>query len=675
MTTIHFHAPHQKVIPSWTQLPAFPAVNSSFFVNSVQYLGSLIHPTPASHTVQMAAVLQDPNTIITETRSADSKHRLPQNNANVTLNIKQRLGSGAFGQVFRAEALYRDQSLPVVVKKIQAKPHTEAYDRAKQEAKLMMELGNQDLSFPRVYDFISSGSQHYLLMRYRQSIDGKALLKSKNPLSPKAIISLGFRAAGALKELHDRGIVHRDIKPGNILISTEPESLGQVQLIDFGISKDKSSSSIQTTHGVALGTPRYMYFRSITPNEHEEYADKSEFSDVYALAVTLLEFLLNEPLKSLENTTRTGSPILPCREMYVSELEKLLEKLELKLSSSPETSFDFTHRLLQLMRRALTLDRPIESNQEPSYSIEQMQNDLRQIFRQSIGTSLKESLQKISKKKPQLETTESFFPIPLNVPVTSPLLDAIHRQKLASLPTMLAGSITNAPKNQHSATFLAMIGLSLGLVPTVLIGLPLVGFLAYLKWEAEHQTVNNHSGLNIAEPAIENATPKKTAPAKLKEEVLDNLEEKPPSPLAVTIPVPSIQVQQLTIDPIASSPIEKSPPLEPDVVQNFVPTATQSQPAPKFAIQNSLVEKLQTIDDLPKNFQIRIQGNQTLSTNVENKRKHISFSQDIQLPEGVYLMVLSSEKKDTKFFFTMTVLDNGQIEFGNTQSNTDKKRK
>jgi eukaryotic-like serine/threonine-protein kinase len=205
-----------------------------------------------------------------------------------------QLGSGAMGVVWRAhdERLGRE----VAVKQLRAPlgmssaQIEQAHSRARREARIAARL--QHPHAVALYDVVDHEGRPCLVMEYVPSRSLSEVLADGAALTPADVGRIGAQVASALMAAHEAGIVHRDIKPGNILISESGSGFGSVKLTDFGISRASGDVTVTTT-GEMLGTPAY-----ISPEVAQGHAADTA-SDVFSLGATLYA--------ALEGTAPFGS--------------------------------------------------------------------------------------------------------------------------------------------------------------------------------------------------------------------------------------------------------------------------------------------------------------------------------------------------------------------------------
>ncbi|MFI6099033.1 protein kinase [Lentzea sp. NPDC051213] len=208
--------------------------------------------------------------------------------------LSQRIGSGAMGVVWTAhdERLHRT----VAVKQLLLQPGLaesdtdEAKRRAMREGRIAARL--QHPHAVAVYDVAEDDSQPWLVMEYLPSKSLSAVLSERGTLPPRDVASIGMQVASALAAAHNAGIVHRDIKPGNVLLGDD----GTVKITDFGISRATGDVTVTAT-GMLAGTPAYL-----APEVAKGY-DPGSPSDVFSLGSTLYAAIEGVPPFGLSENT------------------------------------------------------------------------------------------------------------------------------------------------------------------------------------------------------------------------------------------------------------------------------------------------------------------------------------------------------------------------------------
>jgi serine/threonine-protein kinase len=191
-------------------------------------------------------------------------------------------GEGGMGVVYRATDLALDR--PVALKLIAPALARDAMFRARFERECRLAAS---LDHPHVVPIFHAGEEAgrlYVTMRFVEGTDLRTLLSAHAPLDPFRAVGLAGQVADALDEAHAHGLVHRDVKPGNILIGRR-ERAEHAFLSDFGVSKHRTTGLELTATGLAVGTPDYM------APEQAEGRDVDGRADTYALACVLFHSL------------------------------------------------------------------------------------------------------------------------------------------------------------------------------------------------------------------------------------------------------------------------------------------------------------------------------------------------------------------------------------------------
>jgi DNA-binding NarL/FixJ family response regulator len=226
--------------------------------------------------------------------------------------IDASVGRGGMGLVFRATDLTLDRTvaLKVIAPEFAENPTYRA--RFERECRLAAALDH-----PHVVQIFHAGEESgllYLSMRYIDGIDLRGLLDEDKRLEAARAASIATQVAGALEEAHRHGLVHRDVKPGNVLISSRSDR-EHVFLTDFGITRRADEEPLTRT-GVALGSVDYM------APEQAHGGEVDARTDIYSLGCVLYEMLAGRvvferdgDLEKLWAHVHDRPPRLPRREM------------------------------------------------------------------------------------------------------------------------------------------------------------------------------------------------------------------------------------------------------------------------------------------------------------------------------------------------------------------------
>ncbi|MFD9703718.1 serine/threonine-protein kinase [Lentzea sp. NPDC059081] len=199
--------------------------------------------------------------------------------------LLDQLGAGAMGVVWRArdELLHRDVAVKqLLLNEVQPNEFHEAVQRAMREGRIAARL--QHPNAIAVYDVVVEDGKPCLVMEYLPSRNLSSILSDRGTLPVMEAARIGALAAGALAAAHEKGIVHRDIKPGNVLIGRE----GAVKITDFGISRALGDVAVTKT-GMLAGTPAYL------APELARGAEPAPPSDVFSLGATIYAMTEGEP--------------------------------------------------------------------------------------------------------------------------------------------------------------------------------------------------------------------------------------------------------------------------------------------------------------------------------------------------------------------------------------------
>ena len=268
--------------------------------------------------------------------------------------LKGEIARGAMGVVYRAyqKSLKRKVAVKMIRSAMLANDGDVARFRAEAEAAGSLDHPN----IVPIYEVGEFEGQHYFSMKL---IEGETLREHLATLqnNPEATARLISVVAKAIHAAHQRGILHRDLKPGNILI----DSNGDPHVTDFGLAKEIESTSSMTLSGQIMGTPSYM-----APEQAENGGkDLTTAADVYSLGAVLYELLTGVPPHRGESLMETlkllgeAEPVLP--EKLNSEVDRDLQTIVMTcLAREPSRRFPSAMELSNDLERWLRGE-PIES--------------------------------------------------------------------------------------------------------------------------------------------------------------------------------------------------------------------------------------------------------------------------------------------------------------------------
>jgi|GEM_PF-1807351 len=306
--------------------------------------------------------------------------------------ILEEIGRGGMGVVYKAEhpELKRTVALKVLIAGEDASE--DAVERFHREAEAVAKLGHHPNIVP-VYDIGAQNRVHYIAMHY---VDGKPLdaLIAERALTPRRAARVARKVAGALSHAHEHGVIHRDVKPANVLMarvkvkasaarsSREDRPPGTIaeeggatagtgttvtmedwepRVTDFGLAKDVESSAKFTASGTTLGTPQYM-----PPEQADGRLEEIDArSDVYSVGAALYEMLCFQPPFEGSSVINVIKKVLlddpvPPRKLSTA-VSKDLETICLKcLEKEPSRRYQTASALEEDLRRYLE-DEPISA--------------------------------------------------------------------------------------------------------------------------------------------------------------------------------------------------------------------------------------------------------------------------------------------------------------------------
>jgi serine/threonine protein kinase len=199
--------------------------------------------------------------------------------------IKRRIGSGAMGAVYEAEHEILGRTVAVKILHRRLGDDGDLMKRFMNEARAVGGIRHPNVV--ESYDVaVTPDGLPFLVLEY---IDGHSLsreIRESGPMSPERAVRVLSQVAAALHAAHERGIVHRDVKPGNVMLLEGDV----VKVLDFGISKFGAKDVFDTSQGQIIGSPHYM-----APEQVVNVANVDRRADIYALGAVLYEMLSGVP--------------------------------------------------------------------------------------------------------------------------------------------------------------------------------------------------------------------------------------------------------------------------------------------------------------------------------------------------------------------------------------------
>jgi serine/threonine-protein kinase len=265
--------------------------------------------------------------------------------------IRGTLGKGAMGTVYDGYDAIIDRRVAI---KTMTKPDpndAEAQDelaRFRREAQAAGRLAHPNIV--GVYDYGEEGDTAYIVMEYAPGTELKKLLDKNERITPAEAVRIMQGVLAGLQYSHDRGVVHRDIKPGNIILSPD----GTVKIADFGIARIESSSMTQA--GTVLGTPAYM-----SPEQFMGQTVDAR-TDIYSAGVMFYQLLTGErpfegSMSAIMHKALNTEPPRPS-DISVTAPTALDMVVARAMAKRPENRFETAAQFAEAIRTALASPSP-----------------------------------------------------------------------------------------------------------------------------------------------------------------------------------------------------------------------------------------------------------------------------------------------------------------------------
>ena len=195
--------------------------------------------------------------------------------------ILKRLGEGGMGAVYKARDHELDRLVALKVIRPELAGHPDILRRFKQELILARQVTHKNVV--RIFDLGSADGRKFITMDYIEGRDLKSILVERGKLPPAEVVPIFQQVCRGLEAAHVEGVVHRDLKPQNIML----DAAARVWLMDFGLARSMEMAGLTRT-GVLMGTPDYM-------SPEQARAEKVDArSDLFSLGIIVYEMLTGE---------------------------------------------------------------------------------------------------------------------------------------------------------------------------------------------------------------------------------------------------------------------------------------------------------------------------------------------------------------------------------------------
>ena len=251
-----------------------------------------------------------------------------------TYKIEQILGLGGMGTVYQVSNVRLGKRLAIKVLSRRSLGNDDLVQRFYREARIATDLGHPHIV--EVLDFNETGDgDPYMVMEYLAGEDLQAVLRHTPVLPAERAVFIIRQVCSALHAAHRQGVIHRDLKPGNIFICVDEEYADFVKVLDFGISKVLGSASLQTRGDALLGTPQFM-----APEQAEgDVQAISAATDVFSVGSILYRLLCGQdpfcgdfvPAVMFQVVHRDPPPLRSVNPQLPEQLERVVARAMEKL--------------------------------------------------------------------------------------------------------------------------------------------------------------------------------------------------------------------------------------------------------------------------------------------------------------------------------------------------------
>ena len=257
--------------------------------------------------------------------------------------ILEKIGTGGMSDVYKAKDHKLNRFVAVKVLKQEFGENANFVSKFRIEAQAAAGLMHPNIV--NVYDVGEEGGIHYIVMELVEGITLKKYIEKKARLSVKEAVSIAIQVSMGIEAAHNNHIIHRDIKPQNIIISKE----GKVKVTDFGIAKAATSNTITSN---VMGSVHY------TSPEQARGGYSDEKSDIYSLGITMFEMLTGRVPFNGETTVAIAikhiQEEMPSPREYVSEIPISVEQIVCKCcQKSPDRRYQSMAELVTDLKQSL----------------------------------------------------------------------------------------------------------------------------------------------------------------------------------------------------------------------------------------------------------------------------------------------------------------------------------
>jgi tRNA A-37 threonylcarbamoyl transferase component Bud32 len=260
--------------------------------------------------------------------------------------VQEVLGSGGMASVYRAHDKLLERSVALKVLHEHFSRDPEYVERFRREARAIARV-----SHPNIVTVIDRGTfegHEYIVFEHVRGATLKDILRREGPLPAHEALSLAHQVARALAFAHEQGIVHRDVKPHNVLVDED----GGAKVTDFGLARSRDLEQDITQTGTVMGTSDYISPEQASGGQVDERADQ------YAIGVLLYELLAGEVPYPADNYMAAAvrhmrDPVPSIRERRRDVSPRVDELIQRAMAKRPEDRFPTTEALVAALQAAL----------------------------------------------------------------------------------------------------------------------------------------------------------------------------------------------------------------------------------------------------------------------------------------------------------------------------------
>jgi serine/threonine-protein kinase len=331
--------------------------------------------------------------------------------------VLEQIGGGGMGQVFRAQEMLTER--PVAIKALlpELTRDQEVLERFRQEAKILSRLNHPNIVM--LYSFFAQDKRYYMAMEFAQGQTlGQIMKRYPKGMPWRQAIKLAAQVLSALEYAHSQDVIHRDIKPNNLIVQPN----GTVKVMDFGVAKILGADKLTRT-GFITGTLKYM-----SP-EQVQCKPLDGRSDLYSTALVLYEILcghapFEEPSEYDLIRAQVEAPPPPLAD-DLPELPSKLESLVLRgLAKSPQDRFGSAWEFRQLLE---SVAREAEQDDDSTRVPVGAEADYPRRTRPDVpippsprATRPSDAFAPVAPRTPFRETAERGDPSPATIPISTP---------------------------------------------------------------------------------------------------------------------------------------------------------------------------------------------------------------------------------------------------------------